>query len=105
VADPMLVATLLLVIATSETPQNPSAVEAELKRTTQELLDAVAPGDRAVWDRYLDERVIHVDESGIVRTKAEVLKEITPLPQGLIGSINILSFRTVVHDDVAVADA
>jgi len=28
------------------------------------LLDAIAPGDRAVWDRYLDERVIHVDDSG-----------------------------------------
>jgi Domain of unknown function (DUF4440) len=83
--------------------QGVPAVDVELKRATQELLDAIAPGNREVWDRYVDERAIHVDENGIVRTKAELLKELTPLPPGLKGSIEIASFRVLVQGDTAVA--
>jgi regulator of sigma D len=56
-----------LVMPQEVTP--PSAVEHELRRFTQELLDAVAPGHVDVWRRLLHERMIHVDENGVVRTK------------------------------------
>ena len=42
-----------------------------LRRQTQELLDAVAPGNVDVWDRYLHDELVHIDENGQKRTKAE----------------------------------
>lgn len=76
--------------------------EDTLRQITQELLDAVAPGHVNVWSKYLDEKLIHVDENGNVQSKAELLKELTPLPQGLKGSIRIDTFHATVDGDVAV---
>jgi hypothetical protein len=80
----------------------PSAAETELRRITQEMLDAIAPGNAEVWRRYLHERVILVDENGTVRTKAEMLKEFSPLPPGLVGNLEIATFRIETFGDVAV---
>jgi len=80
----------------------PSAAETELRKITQEMLDAIAPGNVEVWRRYLHERVILVDENGTVRTKAEMLKELSPLPQGLVGSLELATFKIETHGDVAV---
>jgi hypothetical protein len=80
-----------------------SVVEQELRQRTQELLDAVAPGRADVWRRLLHERMIHVDENGIVRTKAQLLAEFQPLPAGLEGTLRIASFRVEIHGDVAIA--
>jgi hypothetical protein len=79
-----------------------SAAEADLRRIAQEMLDAVAPGNGEVWQRYLHERVIHVDETGTVRTKKELLAEFTPLPPGLVGRIAIDRFKIETHGDIAV---
>ncbi len=79
-----------------------STAEAELRRIAQEMLDAVAPGNAEVWQRYLHERVIHVDETGTVRTKKELLAEFSPLPPGLVGRIAIDRFKIETHGDIAV---
>ena len=84
-------------------PSSTEDAERELRRMSQELLDAVAPGDAAVWERYLDERFLHLDESGVVRTKAELLAELRPLPPGLVGRIEIDRYRVVFAGDTAVA--
>jgi hypothetical protein len=44
--------------ATGEHAGTPTAVAAELPGLRQALLDAVASGDVAVWDRLLDEYAI-----------------------------------------------
>jgi hypothetical protein len=96
----------LMMVSTLITPQQAptaSPVEPELRQRTQELLDAVAPGRVDVWRRLLHERMIHVDENGIVRTKAQLLAEFQPLPPGLEGTLQIASFHVQVHGDVAVA--
>jgi hypothetical protein len=91
------------VAAAEPRPQpTPAAVEAELRRITQEMLDAIAPGHVEVWQRTLHERVLHVDETGAVRGKAELLREIQPLPAGLVGRIEVDAFRVVLHGDTAV---
>ena len=77
--------------------------QAELRRICQELIDAVAPGHADVWRKYLHERLIHVDENGVIRTKEELLKELTPLPPGLVGSSAIDRFKAEIHGSVAVA--
>ncbi|MEE2691826.1 MAG: DUF4440 domain-containing protein [Pseudomonadota bacterium] len=100
-------ALMVLLLAAAGTParadSSSSGAENELRAITQELLDAVAPGDVAVWDRYLDETLIHVDENGTVRGKAELLATLTPLPPGLVGSIAIDTFRSSLHGDTAIA--
>lgn len=80
----------------------PSTAETELRRITQEMLDAIAPGNAEVWRRYLHERAILVDENGTVRTKAEMLKEFSPLPAGLVGNLEVATFKVETFGDVAV---
>jgi ketosteroid isomerase-like protein len=78
------------------------AVVEQLKRTTQELLDAVAPGDVAVWRKYLAEGCLYTDEEGAVKTKEDLLKEFRPLPQGYVGSIKMGEPQVFMRDNVVV---
>jgi len=73
-----------------------------LRNNTQALLDAIAPGDTATWNRLLDPRVIQVDENDVVRSKAEILANIQPLGPGLVGHLAIDDFRVAVFGDGAV---
>ncbi|WP_407353638.1 nuclear transport factor 2 family protein [Luteimonas sp. R10] len=88
-------------------PARPSSddaqTEADLRRMTQELLDAVAPGKREVWERYLDARFVHMDENGVVRNKTELLREFAPLPPGLVGRIEIDTYEATIYGDIAIA--
>jgi len=72
-----------------------------LKRQTQELADAVGSGNAAVWDKYLDAKVIFTDESGSVATKKEMVDQVKPLPEGVSGSITVTDFVLQDHGDVA----
>lgn len=78
-------------------------VEAELRRLTQENLDAIAPGQVEVWRRNLHDKVTHVDENNVVRDKTELLKEFNPLPKGLVGRLEIDKFKATFEGNVAVA--
>jgi hypothetical protein len=89
-------------LSSAQATASPKQIETELRSKTQELLDAIAPGHVQVWRKYLHERVVHVDENGIVRTKEELLKELTPLPAGLEGRLEIASFKVEIHGSVAV---
>lgn len=79
-----------------------SATEVTLHAATQQLLDAIAPGDVATWDHWLDPEAIQVDENDVVRQKPEILKELRPLGAGLSGHLKIDDFRIVDAGDVAV---
>jgi len=74
----------------------------QLKRAMQELLDAVAPGDLAVWQKYLAEGCLYTDEEGNVKTKQELLKELKPLPKGYHGSIKMGEPKVFAHENVIV---
>lgn len=97
---------LLLAVGSPSSAQPPAPAadaERQLRRMSQELLDAIAPGETAFWERYLDERFLHMDENGVVRTKAELLAELQPLPPGLVGRIEIDTYRVVFTAYTAVA--
>ena len=79
-----------------------STVSIALRAATQELLDAIAPGDVAVWDHWLDPAVIQVDENAVVRDKSTILADLQPLGAGLIGHLKISDFRMSLVGDVAV---
>jgi hypothetical protein len=54
--------TLAVAPALAEPPEREN-VEAELKRITNALLDAIAPGDWTIWKRFADDRLIYVSEA------------------------------------------
>jgi hypothetical protein len=74
-----------------------------LRRQTQELLDAISTGSAPVWDRYLDEDLRYVDESGKVLTKKQMVEGTKPLPEGVSGTIVVTDFDVAMHGSVAVA--
>lgn len=86
----------------SETRQRPASTEDELKRITQELLDAVAIGDRAVWGRYLADTCLYSSEDGRTLTKAQLLEELRPLPEGYIGKLRMTNPQVREYGDTAV---
>lgn len=100
---PLLILTVLaaLPLPAIATEAN-DALKAELRKASQELFDAVAPGTVAVWERYLHPDYLQLDENGTVRTRAEVLAELQPLPPGLVGRIAIETFRVERFGDTAV---
>jgi Domain of unknown function (DUF4440) len=73
-----------------------TALAVSLKQATQALMDATAPGERAVWAHYTDERFVYVTEDNEVKGRAEVLEDLKPLPAGYAGWINVEAFEC--HD-------
>jgi ketosteroid isomerase-like protein len=69
----------------------------------QAMSDAIASGNAAVWDKYLDPNVIFAEEDDTYKGKADMLKEIVPLPKGLAGTIRVELLSYHEGDGVAVA--
>lgn len=82
--------------------RGPASTEAVLRAQTQELLDAITAGNPAVWDRYVDPRILYVSEAGEVESKAQLLDELKPLPPGISGKIAVGRFEVHQHGDTAV---
>jgi hypothetical protein len=72
-----------------------------LRSKDQALLDAIAPGDRKVWDATLAADAVYVDENGVIMDRAEFLKQLDPLPPGTSGSLHIASYSARVTGDLA----
>lgn len=72
-----------------------------LRAKDQALLDAIAPGNRKVWDRALAADAVYVDENGTVIERAEFLKQLEPLPAGASGIIKIASYSAHIAGDLA----
>jgi hypothetical protein len=73
-----------------------------LRIYTQQLLDAIAPGDKAPWEKLLAPTFLRMDEEGKVETKSQLLKELQPLPPGLNGHLRIDTFQVSFDHDLAV---
>jgi hypothetical protein len=69
----------------------------------QAMSDAIASGNTAVWDEYLDPNVIFAEEDDTYKGKADMLKEIVPLRSGLSGIIRVELLSYHEEDGVAVA--
>jgi hypothetical protein len=79
-----------------------AGVAGELRRATQELMSAVASGNWAVWDKYLDDSITYTAEDGRTLTKAQLREEMKPLPPGFSGTIEVETADVRQHGDVAV---
>jgi uncharacterized protein DUF4440 len=93
-----------LEVASAQTVAQPTSdVRALLERQTQQLMDAVAAGDRSPWQRYVAEDVVFLAEDGARKTKADLVNEIRAFPPEIWGRIRVTGYDVVRHDRIAVA--
>ena len=76
--------------------------ENELVRRTQELYDAIVPGDQVPWKKYFANDSIFSDEKGRTMDKAKLIADITPMPAGYSGAIKLDHVQSRIYDDVAI---
>jgi len=74
----------------------------ELVRRTQELYDAIVPGNQAPWKKYFADDCIFSDEKGRTLDKAKLIADITPMPAGYSGAIKIADVQSRIIGDTAV---
>jgi ketosteroid isomerase-like protein len=70
--------------------------------TTQRLFDAVAAGDRRVWDEVLDQDCTITTEDGEVFERGKFLDELKPLPKGFSGLIKVRGLTVRALGETAV---
>ena len=97
----------ILVLVPAGIGQNPPASGEEianlLHAKDQALMDAVTAGDPKVWDAVLAADVIYLDEAGEINSRADLLKQIQPLPAGVSGKITVNNYKLTLHGDTATA--
>jgi len=74
----------------------------ELVRRTQELYDAVVPGNQGPWKKYFADDCIFADEKGRIFDKPKLIADITPLPAGYSGTIKIANVQGRIIGNTAI---
>jgi ketosteroid isomerase-like protein len=77
-------------------------VAAQIKRMSQEFSDASASGDGKVLERYLDDRVIFMNETGALATKRDIVDGAAPKPPGVSQQLVQSDWKLELHGDTAV---
>ena len=74
----------------------------ELIRRTQELYDALVPGNQAPWKKHFADDCIFADEKGHIFDKPKLIADITPLPSGYSGTIKIENAQSRIIGNTAI---
>jgi hypothetical protein len=74
----------------------------ELVRRSQGMMDAVPAGDQTLWKQYFADDVIYFDEKGRAMDKAALIADLTPMPKGYGGTIEIENPKSVITPAYAV---
>jgi hypothetical protein len=74
----------------------------ELHQKTQQLWDAVAPGDKGPWEAALADDAMIFDETGRDMDKRAFLATVEKLPEGYGGSIQIVDMKARFASDAAI---
>lgn len=103
IAATALIAGLLFPLQPSHAADSTDAATvAQLIRQTQELYDAVVPGNQEPWKKYYADDCIFADEKGRQFDKAKLVADITPLPAGYSGALKIENVHSRVIGDTAI---
>lgn len=86
----------------TSTSASDAETEKELTRIAQQLMDAVAIGDKAVWQKYVADDVIYTDENWKILTKKDLVDSLSPLPKGYSGTIKVTNVRSRILGEAAV---
>ena len=76
--------------------------QADLVQRAQELMDAVAAGNKAPFTKYYADDALVFDEKGRGMTKAQLVADITGLPKGYSGEIKIVNPQSRILGDTAI---
>jgi ketosteroid isomerase-like protein len=98
---PMIIPLLLIAFALQTSANATNKTTELLRAKDQALLDAIAPGDRKVWEQALAADAVFVDENGVIRDRAEFLKQLEPLSPGASGTLKITSYSAHISGDLA----
>jgi hypothetical protein len=74
----------------------------ELVRRTQELFDAVVPGNQEPWKKYYADDCLFADEKGRQMDKTKLLADISPMPKGYSGTIKVVNSASRIIGDTAI---
>lgn len=80
----------------------PDITEQELVRRTQELDDALVPGNQEPWKKYFADDATYFDEKGRAMDKAALVKEVEPMPTGYSGTIKVINAKSHFLGDTAI---
>jgi hypothetical protein len=89
---------LFLIVSAAARADDSSAMHAKM----QALMDSLVPGDRAPWIATLDRRFVQIDENGEVSNYDQSIAQVTPLPKGASGHIDVTEWKVNVFGDSAV---
>jgi hypothetical protein len=88
--------------AANERAAEPTITQDELVRRTQEMMDAVVPGNQEPFKKYYADDVLYADEKGRGMDKQALLKDVEPMPKGYSGAIKIVRPKSHIENDVAI---
>jgi hypothetical protein len=80
----------------------PPITQDELVRRTQELFDAVAPGNAEPFKKYFADDAMFFDEKGRDMDKAALVKDIQPMPKGYSGTIKLVRPKSHIEGNLAI---
>lgn len=92
----------VLLLAWIAGAKQPAITEQELLRSTQEIFDAIVPGDRAPFKKYFAEDVMFFDEKGRKMDKTALVNDVQPLPPGYSGTIKVVRPQSHIEGNVAM---
>ncbi len=92
----------LLLLRGAALAEDSSITEKELVRRTQELFDAVVPGDKAPWRKYFADDCMFHDEKGRSFDKTKLIADVEPVPKGYSGTITVKSPESRIVGDTAI---
>jgi hypothetical protein len=72
-----------------------------LRAKDQALLDATAPGDKKIWEDVLAPDAVFADENGVILDRATFLEQLTPLPAGVSGTLQMSTYQAHIDGDLA----
>src|SRR5438477_10453882 len=102
IAPMALLATLLFQPSAHAANSTDAATAAQLIRQTQELYDAIVPGNQEPWKKYYADDCIFADEKGRQMDKAKLIADISPIPKGYSGTIKIVNPVNRIIGDTAI---
>lgn len=93
--------TLLAVFAAVPTHADED-IAARIRRQSQEFSDASAANDTATLAKYLDDRVVFINEGGEIATKQDIIAPGPPPPKNVSNHLVQTDFHIEIHGKVAV---
>ena len=99
---PLLLVGIGFAVALSLRANQTTITQDELVRRTQEIMDALAPGNAEPFKKYYADDAIFSDEKGRTMDKAALVKDVQPLPQGYSGTIRIVQPKSHIEANAAI---